>query len=335
MGMVTMVIKKDTKFVISQAVNLTAPTIAILITIAFGAGVAGTTIVNNINSQYVYNGEKLSKHEVAQYLFDYSELQTSYSELETQLNNVINEKNTIFEVYSQLQSDYADLELQNNQIKTEKDSIQEEVNQLNNEVNATPDVSFSSPEITVFGEEKSTTFKEYIADIDGHLYIRNDFLNSILPEKMSVSSNELIYGEGYSPKLNVVTSAYMHDSFGLDIYNNFGSFIMSGKEYNNGFVNNTSHETAVCIECDEKYSKIQFTLGHIDNSGSGSKYIEIDYMDSDGEYKLAYSKDLASDMPVEDVIVDIYNTRTIKIKFNTSSNYSSVKFGMADVYLIE
>lgn len=335
-----MAINKDTKFVISEIVKLLKSVLPTFFVFLFGTGVGGTVVYYNI--QYVYNGESLSKDEVAQYLYDYGELQASHSELETQLNNVINEKNTISEEYNQLQSDYSklesdysDLELQNNQIKTEKDSIQEEVNQLNNEVNATPNVSFSSPEITMFGEKKSTTFKEYVADIDGHLYIRNDFLNFILPEKMSVSGNELIYGEGYSPKLNVITSAYMHDSFGLDMYDNSGSFIMSGKEYNNGFVNNTSHETAVYIECDEKYSKIQFTLGHIDNSGSGSKYIEIDYMDSDGEYKLAYSKDLASDMSVEDVTVDIYNTRTIKIKSNISSYYSSVKFGMADVYLIE
>lgn len=80
---------------------------------------------------------------------------------------------------------------------------------------------------------------------------------------------------------------------------------------------------------------MQFTLGHIDNSGFASKYLEVFYMDSDGEYKQAFSINLTSEMPVDVYSFKIYNTRSLKIKTYEASGAGNVRYGMADVYLIE
>ena len=86
-GMLTMAINKDTKFVISEIVKLLKSVLPTFFAFLLGTGFGGTIVYHNI--QYVYNGESLSKDEVAQYLYDYGELQASHSELETQLNKIL------------------------------------------------------------------------------------------------------------------------------------------------------------------------------------------------------------------------------------------------------
>lgn len=77
-----------------------------------------------------------------------------------------------------------------------------------------------------------------------------------------------------------------------------------------------------------------FTLGHVDNNGSlNDKKLAIYYLNLNRKYNEVFSIKLYKDMPVESFIVPIYNTKSIKI--TASTNSTSTRYGLADIYLIK
>lgn len=79
---------------------------------------------------------------------------------------------------------------------------------------------------------------------------------------------------------------------------------------------------------------MEFSIGHVNDTGGGDKTLNIDYLNTDGEYQLTCSKPLYKEMPFEkEIIVDILNTETVKIEYKGS--YSGVRYGMTDVYFLK
>lgn len=136
--------------------------------------------------------------------------------------------------------------------------------------------------------------------------------------------------------VDVVSDAYWFDSSNIVSYKHSGEFLMHGKSYNQGFTTYNREIGYVYIQCDKKYSKLKYTLGHIDNTARQSRTIEISILGDDGEYKTIFSKRCEPDMPLlEDQVLDIKNTDTIRIWFSANDNAWNAQYALAELYLME
>lgn len=128
----------------------------------------------------------------------------------------------------------------------------------------------------------------------------------------------------------------MHDNYRFEVQNEASDYVIGTKQCSYGFVNKQWSDgcASIQIECGGQYSKMEFSIGHVNDTGGGDKTLNIDYLNTDGEYQLTCSKPLYKEMPFEkEIIVDILNTETVKIEYKGS--YSGVRYGMTDVYFLK
>lgn len=205
------------------------------------------------------------------------------------------------------------------------------------ELNAKTLADLSAPSLVVQGESINTTLRDYMAVINGKNYFQETLLNSyILDEQLSVKEGVIYYEESVPEKIRVVTDAILHDNDWFEVQKESSEYIIGSKECTYGLVNKQwgSGNSAIYIECGGQYSKIEFGLGHVNNTGGGDKTLNIYYMNANGEYELTWTEELHQDMWYEEGIsVDIYNTNTVKIEYLGS--YGGVRYGMTDIYLVK
>ena len=111
---------------------------------------------------------------------------------------------------------------------------------------------------------------------------------------------------------------------------------MKGKTYKNGLVMNCGkyNDCGIYIECDEDYSSLEFTLGHVDNADGSRVRLEVYYMSDDGTYELADGFDLYGEMPVEKISIPIYNTQSVKIAAWKAQAGNTGCYALANMYLL-
>lgn len=193
------------------------------------------------------------------------------------------------------------------------------------------------PALVIEGESITTTLRDYVAVINGKNYYQETLLNSyILDEQLSVKEGVLYYAESAPERVKAVTDVMLHDNDRFEIQKESSEYTMGTKECTYGLVNKQWADgcAEIYVECGGEYSKIEFGLGHVNDSGDGDKTLNIYYMNANGEYELAYTKELHADMRYEEGIsVDIFNTSTVKIEYKGS--YGAVRYGMTDIYLVK
>lgn len=220
--------------------------------------------------------------------------------------------------YAKLQQDYADL--------------QENYEELNSKTMA----ELSAPSLVIKGESIDTTLKDYVAVINGKNYYMESLLNSyILDEQISARDDILYYAETASERVKAVTDALLHDNSRFEIEKESSEYVMGTKSCTYGLVNMQwgSGDATIYIECEGQYSKMEFGIGHVNNSGGGDKTLNIYYRNTDGDYVLTHTQKLSKDMDYEDISVEIFNTNTVKIEYLGS--YGAVRYGMTDIYLVK
>lgn len=199
-----------------------------------------------------------------------------------------------------------------------------------------PAVEFSAPSLTIQGESMDTTLKDFVAVVDGKNYYQEAFLNSYLLDKpLSVVDGVLYYGDSSSERVKAVTDALLHDNDRFEIQESTSEYVLGTKECTYGLVNMQWADgcSEIYMECGSQYSRMEFGLGHVNDSGGGDKTLNIYCLNADGEYELVYTQELRVDMAYqEDISVDILNTETVKIEFLGS--YGGVRYGMTDIYLV-
>ncbi len=122
----------------------------------------------------------------------------------------------------------------------------------------------SSPDLRILGEDINTTLTDYVASIDGHTYYSENLLNIFLPEKMTYIDEIVKYGDDVPERINAVSKKRIHDNSELLCYNGDAHFMMGLQEYSSGIVNNWYRSGSLKIACNEEYSQLSFTLGHVD-----------------------------------------------------------------------
>jgi len=270
--------------------------------------VDGNIIIGNAND--------ITDDDISKFVKDYLELQirnTSLSKQNTDYSNDLKDAN----------NKYERLEAESN----------DTIHKLEQKLKEQKVVILSSPDLKVLGENIDTPLINYVASIDGHTYYSEDFLNTFLPNELSINDSMVQYGRDIPEKVNVVSEGLIYDDSEFDFYNGNAHFTMSLHDYNNGLVNRNRWGGTLSIAAERNYSKLSFVLGHVDNTGSADKKLIIYYLDTDGEYKETYSVTMHKDIPVDTITVPIYNTKTVKII--TTTNSSDTQYGLADIYLIK
>lgn len=226
-----------------------------------------------------------------------------------------------------------DLKNANDEYTKLKQESDKKIHELEQQLNEQIIVNLNNPELKILGENINTTLVDYVASINGHTYYLEDFLNQILPEKISYQSNCVQYGENLPERVNVVKEKNMlANNNGFLVYNQDNSFYMGGVKYDSGLVlSETWQDCSIYINTNKKYSKLTFTLGHVDNSNTAHRMLKISYLNADGEY-IPTEFDCYGGMPKQEVSIDIFNTETVKI-YVPQGSYQ--QFGLADMYLVK
>ncbi|MDO4327617.1 MAG: hypothetical protein Q4E24_16605 [bacterium] len=241
---------------------------------------------------------------------------------------------TLSSYLESMEDDAKALALQYAEFQQDYVGLQEDYDELSSKTMA----ELSAPSLVINGESIDTTLKDYVAVINGKNYYMESLLNScILDEQLSVKDDTLYYAETASERVKAVTDALLHDNADgrFEIQKESSDYLIGTKSCTYGLVNKQwgSGGATICIECEGKYSTMEFGIGHVNDSGRGDKTLNIYYRNTDGDYVLTYTKKLNGDMAYEDVSVDIFNTSTVKIEYLGS--YGSVRYGMTDIYLVK
>ncbi|MBQ4428679.1 MAG: hypothetical protein II871_02775 [Clostridia bacterium] len=211
----------------------------------------------------------------------------------------------------------------NNEIQGYKDEIAEYKDRIWAEL--------STPAATVSGEEIDTTLRDYMAVIQSHNYYSEDFLNQVLPKSFVFEDNTIFYDKPAPEKVKV-TSRIIYDAERITTFDGGDHFSMGLNDYHYGVTSNdTSYNRRFKIACNREYSKITFTLGHIDNTDMSDGRLVIYYYDNHNELKECKTIDLHGDMPILSYEVPIYNTTTVI--FEIVSRWG--QYGIADIYLVK
>lgn len=214
------------------------------------------------------------------------------------------------------------------------DDLNSRISEISAEIE---NVQYKTPSLVISGESIDTPLRDFVAVIEGKNYYLETFLNSfILDEKISMKDGTLSYMDSMPEKVKAVTGAVIHDNDRFEVQEASSDYIMGTEPCTYGLVNMQwgSGYSGIYVECGGEYSQLVFNLGHINDSGSGEKTINILYLDPEGEYQLAYTRELSQDMGyLEGVSVDIFNTQTVKIEYE--GPYGSVRYGMSNIYLVK
>lgn len=248
-------------------------------------------------------------------------LETPFEQIE-EIATTMNEKESDYNTsLDEISSNKEELETDLNETKTELEELKKQ--KL---------AKLSSPELNILGENKDTTLKDYMATIDGHAYYSEGFLNTFLPDEISYNEDIIKYGKDVPEKVNVASEGLVYDLSRFEVYNGT-HFTMGHHEYTSGIVTKDDGSGgSFNIDCNGEYSRISFIPGHIDDSGSFKRTLTISYLGDDGIFKEIKTIEMNIEMPMNQIILPIYNTKTVRV---TSTGSANTQYGLADVYLIK
>jgi len=232
---------------------------------------------------------------------------------------------------SELIASLARAETKVQQLEGDNSDLSAELRELQSQVLA----KLVTPKAYISGEPSDTTIRDYLAVINAHNYYSEEFLNSFLPKSLLYEENTIYYDKEAPEKTNVISANLTHDVSGFNIYDGSDHFTMGLQEYDNGISHERAEDHFMYIVCNGGYSRMTFTLGHVDNGWRGDGELTIYYMDNEGEYKEAKTISLFADMPVQDYSIDIYNTRTVKVVMTTGYYSGYGDYALADICLVK
>lgn len=284
-----------------------------------------------------------SKQELVSSLYDLlkdnnvieSGAEADYQQLLSMLSNYISNvsttttelENEIGRLSSDNESSASDHQKAINELNAKIEELQSEVTDYKEKTWA----ELSAPNATVLGEKIDTTLRDYMAVIQSHNYYSEDFLNQVLPKSFVFEDNTIFYDKP-APERVKVTSRIIYDTAHITTFDGGDHFSMGLNDYHYGVTSNdTSNNRRFKIACNREYSKITFTLGHIDNTDMSDGRLVIYYYDNHNELKECKSIDLHGNMPILSYEVPIYNTTTVI--FEIVSRWG--RYGIADIYLVK
>ena len=255
-------------------------------------------------------GEKELQFSLQQFLISIGEDEETISKCSQ--DELIAKLTEVSTEFSELQTDYVNQQEELEKIKAQKMAV------------------LSEPKLNILGEDVDSSSIDCMATIDGAAFYSESLLNSFLSEPIRYQDGTIYYGSDIPARVNAVSAGLLYDGLALDIYDENSHFPMENKDYSSGIVAKAYVFDTVRIACDKSYSRIDFILGHVDNTGTGSGEVKISYLEN-GKTVEAKAIELTDGTPKEEYSIPIHNTSTVTIELRALGT----SFGLADIYLVK
>lgn len=219
-----------------------------------------------------------------------------------------------------------DVSTEFSEVQANNVSLQEELERLKAQKMAV----LSGPKLNILGEDVDSSWIDCMATIDGAAFYSERLLNSFLSEPIRYQDGTIYYGKDIPERVNAVSAGLLYDGLALDVYDENSHFPMGNKDYASGIVAKAYVFDTVRIACDKNYSRMNFMLGHVDNTGTGSGELKISYLEN-GKTIEAETIELSDGMAKMEYSIPIHNTPTVTIELRAIGT----SFGLADIYLVK
>ena len=221
------------------------------------------------------------------------------------------------------------LQRQNKEMSGKVESLQDENKELGSHLIA----EVNAATLIVNGETLDTDIPNSVANVSGHLFYSETLLGSFLNEPISFdSSKSVVYFGTERAEKTVFQDNMITDHSGFDIYavGNGNSFTMGTDTYDNGLIKRETNSSRLYANLKGEYSKISFTVGHIDKTRLENVTLYVYTKNGNEQYRLLKTYELTPDMFPEEKIIEINYADGIQIVMEGSYN---AKYALADIYL--
>lgn len=205
----------------------------------------------------------------------------------------------------------------------ENKALKDKVNKLNDN---TYNVEYFDVNTNINGESKNEYKNGYVV-IDNKEYISFNILDELIDEEINLENNILYIGHSSAETANLMDECPPHDVSSTYLYNT-DPFKMCGKQYSNGFTMQSPDKYYALINLNEKFSKLEFDFGHVDDSGDYSATVNI-YLDDN----LAQTIEKNSDEYVSHETVNLNYAQQLKIEINTGHAGYFGEYGFGNMIL--
>lgn len=239
--------------------------------------------------------------------------------------SVLNEMSTHED---QLQRNIAELSKQIDSLKSDIVSLQNENKELHSQTVA----KIQAATLIVDGEQIDENIPNSVADVDGHLYYSESLLNTFLSEPISFdfSKSTVFFGTERAEKIVFPASMITQSDFAVYAVGSGNSFVMGTDTYDNGFVKRYGNSKRLYANLKGKYSKMSFTVGHIDGTASENVTLYIYAKNGNDKYRLLKTYELTYEMFPEEKTVELNYADGLQIVIEGSY---SAEYALADIYL--
>lgn len=255
-------------------------------------------------------GEKELQFSMQQFLISIGEDEETISKCSQ--DELIAKLTEVSTEFSEFQTNYVNQQEELEKIKAQKTAV------------------LSGPKLNIRGEDVDSSWIDCMATIDGAAFYSESLLNSFLSEPIRYQDGTIYYGKDIPARVNAVSAGLLYDGLALDIYDENSHFPMGNMDYSSGIVAKAYVFDTVRIACDKSYSRIDFILGHVDNTGTGSGEVKISYLEN-GKTVEAKAIELTDGTPKAEYSIPIHNTSTVTIELRALGT----SFGLADIYLVK
>lgn len=256
-----------------------------------------------------------------------------------QAQNQIQNQSVIVNINGQEVSYVAeDVENLNNQIsllESENKRLEKANSDLENQINQKeliPKINVYDYALFIDGVEQSISKSDSVIEYNSYTYLRSDII-SLFDNSIAINKedNKIIKGKDLGETVSLMKEYPPYEAY---VNYSTDTFIIQGKTYSNGFSVSCSDYKYLLFNLENKYSSLQFDIGHIDGSGDYGCVVNF-YIDD--EYIKTITKSSQDDISHEGVPLNYGKILKMEIltKEEPTASPMCADYGFANMILIQ
>lgn len=231
-----------------------------------------------------------------------------------------------------------DVENLNNQIsllESENKKLEETITILENQINQKEAISkmnlYDYP-LYINGVEQNIITNNSVIEYNSYTYLRSDIV-SLLDSSITINkeNNEIVKGNDLGKTVSLMKECPPYEAY---ISYSTDPFIIQNKTYSKGFSAFCSDYKYLLFNLENKYSSLQFDIGHIDGSGDYGCVVNF-YIDD--EYIKTITKSSQDDISHEEIPLNYGKILKMEIltKEEPTASAMCASYGFANMVLIQ
>ncbi len=231
-----------------------------------------------------------------------------------------------------------DIENLNNQIfllESENKKLEERNNILENQINqkeSIPKINLHDYTLYINGVEQNITTSNSVIEYNSYTYLRSDIV-SLLDNSITINkeNNKIVKGNDFGETVSLMKECPPYEAY---VSYSTDPFIIQNKTYSKGFSASCSDYKYLLFNLENKYSSLQFDIGHIDGSGDYGCVVNF-YIDD--EYIKTITKSSQDDISHEEIPLNYGKILKMEIltKEEPTASPMCADYGFANMILIQ